>query len=153
MCIGGVGPGGLKLGSRIYLLCVGYGKPPAQLGDHFEDRSLVVPHVFLVELLDVLFIDVRDDLLDADLADNLMVDKACPHGQMLLLKLEEVSALRICRDLRVDEFGIFDAAAFKVAVVGDDPHLVLDEYKREIPVVSPPRCGREEAHEICKFFS
>ena len=37
-----------------------------------------------------------------------------------------------------DEFGLVNATAVKVVVVRDEPHIVLDEYKREIPVVPPP---------------
>ena len=43
----------------------------------------------------VLLVDVRYDFLDADLAGDLLVDKALPKVQLLLLKLEEVSALRV----------------------------------------------------------
>ena len=41
----------------------------------------------------VLLVDVHDDLLDADLADDLLVYEAHPQGLVLFLKLEEVSAL------------------------------------------------------------
>ena len=76
----------------------------------------------------VLLVDVRDDRLDTDLANDLLVDEACPQVQLLLLKIEEVSSLRVCCDRRVDEFSLFDAAAVKVIVVRGDPHLVLAEY-------------------------
>ena len=99
-----------------------------------------------MEGLDILFVDVRDDPLDADLDNNLLVDKAHPYVQLLLLKLEEVYALRFCCDFRVDEFGYFNAAAVKVVVVGENPDIVLAEYEREIPVVPPPpRRGRKES--------
>ena len=71
------------------------------------------------------------------------LDKACPQGQILLLKLEEVSALRVRHDRQVDDFGLVDATAVKVVVVRDDPHLVLAEYGWKIPVPPPPRYRRE----------
>ena len=86
---------------------------------------LVVTHIFLMEGIDVLFVNISDDRIDANLADKPLVYKSLPHGQLLLLKLEEVSALCICHDFRVDNFGIFDATAFEVVVVGNNSHLVL----------------------------
>ena len=83
-----------------------------------------------------------------DLANNILVDEARPQCQLLLLKLEEVSAFCVCRDHWVDEFGLVNATAVKVVVVCNDPHLVLAEYEREIPVLPPPRRLREEAREI-----
>ena len=101
---------------------------------------LVAPQVLFIEGLNILFVDVQEDRLDADLADNLLVDEARPQGQIILLKLEEVSALRIYRDLRVDKFGFVDATASKVVIVRDNPHLVLDEYERVLPP-PPPQSG------------
>ena len=92
--------------------------------------------------------------LDADLADDLLVDEACPQGQMILLKPDEVSDIRVCCYCWFDEFKTVDVTAVKVVVLRDIPHLVLAEYERDIPMVPPPpHCGRNEACEICEFFS
>ena len=91
-----------------------------------------------MEGLNVLFVNIRDDRLDSNLSIDVLVDEARPHGQILLLKLDEVSALCICCDFRVDELGIFDATAVEVVLVGDNQHLVLDEYEREIPTPPTP---------------
>ena len=95
MGVGGVGPGGLKVCPHLDLLRIRYCVSRAQLGEHFQDGALVVSHVFLMQGFYVLLVDVCGDCLDANLADNILVDKACPQGQMLLLKLEEVSELRV----------------------------------------------------------
>ena len=78
-----------------------------------------------MEGLNLLFLNICDNVIDANLADNLLVDESRPHGQVLLLNLEKVSALHTCCDQQVEEFRIFDATAVKVLVVQDDPHLVL----------------------------
>ena len=95
--------------------------------------------------------DVFDDHFDANMANDLLVDKARPHGQLLLLKLEEVSDLCICRDWPAEKFRIFYATAVKVVVVRNDPHLVLDEYDREILVVTPPHAV--EGMKLAKYAS
>ena len=95
--------------------------------ENFQDGALFVTHVFLRERLYVLFVKVLDDCLNADLDYNILVDRAFPQVQLLLLKLERVSDFRVCRDLRVDKFGIVDATAVKVVVVSNHPHLVLAE--------------------------
>ena len=91
-----------------------------------------------MEGINVLFVDVCDNRLDAELADDLLVDKAFPQCQLILLNLEEVSVLCVCCDLWVYEFGLVDATAAKLVVVCDNPHLVLAEYEQEIPMVPPP---------------
>ena len=83
-----------------------------------------------MEGINVLFVDVCDNRLDAELADDLLVDKAFPQCQLILLNLEEISALFVCFYLWVYEFGLVDATAVKVVVVRDNPHLVLAEYER-----------------------
>ena len=94
MCVGGVGPGLLKVVNNLDLILVGDGEPRAQLGKNFEGRLLVAPHVFLVEGIDVMLVNVCDNCLDIDLADDLLVYETRPHGHLLLLKFDEVSALR-----------------------------------------------------------
>ena len=78
MGVGDFGPGGVKVGPHLDLLRIRYCEPRAQLGEHFQDGALVVPHVFLMEGRYVLLVDVRDDCLTANMADDLLVDKACP---------------------------------------------------------------------------
>ena len=91
-----------------------------------------------MEGLYLLLVEVLYNCLDADLADNLLVNKALPQGQLLLLKLEEVSALRVCRDRRVDEFGIADETSVKVVIVCNNLHLVLAEYEKGDTHAPPP---------------
>ena len=93
MGVGCVGQGGLEVCPHLDLLCISYHEPRYQLGEHFQDGALVVPHVFLMQGFYVLLVNVRDNCIDASLADDLLVYKALPQGQLLLLKLEEVYSL------------------------------------------------------------
>ena len=74
--------------------------------ENLEDCAFVLSHVFFVEGLDVLLIDVRDNFIDAHLVNKLMVDVVRPHGQMLLLDFEEVPPFGIILDRRVDKVGL-----------------------------------------------
>ena len=88
MGVGGVRPGGLKVCLHLDLLCIHYREPCAQLGEHFQDGTLVVPHVFLMQGFYVLLVNVCDDCLNDDLVDDLLVEKVRPQEHLLLLKLE-----------------------------------------------------------------
>ena len=78
MGVGDFGPGGIKVGPHLDLLRIRYCEPHAQLGEYFQYGALVVPHVSVMEGIYVLLVDVRDNCLDADLADDLLVDEARP---------------------------------------------------------------------------
>ena len=125
------------------------------MGEHLQDGSLAVPNVFLMEGLNVLFVDVCENRLDSDLDVNILVDESRLQGQLPLLKLEEVSSLCVCRDHRVDKFGIVDATEVKVFVVRNDPRLVLVEYERDIPMTPPPmlRKGRSSRNLLIILVS
>ena len=52
----------------------------------FRIVRLLYPVYFLVEGLDLVPVDVCDDRLDADLADELLVDEAFPHAYVGALR-------------------------------------------------------------------
>ena len=95
MGVGGVRSGGIEVYPHLDILCIRYREPRSQLGEHFQDGALVVPHVFLMQGFYVLLVDICGDCIDADLSKDLLLDNARPQGQLLLLKLEEVSDLRV----------------------------------------------------------
>ena len=70
------------------ILCVGDDKPLTQLSEHLEDRASVVSHVFFVEGLDVLLVDVQDDHIDAHLVNDLLVDVVIPNIKMLIMEFD-----------------------------------------------------------------
>ena len=140
--------GGVKVRLHLELLCVGDDEPRAQMSEHLEDRSFVVYHVFFVEGLDLLLVDIHDDRLDAHLVNGVMVCVVRPHIQLLLLEFEEVSPFGITLDFRVDKVGIYDTVSVKVIVLGNNENFVLVENEQEIsvpPPPPPPRSGREAA--------
>ena len=85
VCIGGVGPGGVKVRLHLELLRVGDGKPRSQLSENLEDHAFVVSHVFFVEGLDVLLVDICGNRLNAHQVNELLVDAVRPHSQLLIL--------------------------------------------------------------------
>ena len=70
------------------ILCVGDDKPITQLSENLEDRASVVSHVFFVEGLDVLLVDVQDDHIDAHLVNDLLVDVVIPNIKMLIMEFD-----------------------------------------------------------------
>ena len=130
MCVWGVRPGGIKALLHLDLLHVGDDKPRDQLSKNLEYHAFVVSHVFFVEGLDVLLVNVHDDCLDAHLVNDLLVDVLRSHSQPLLAELEVVFPFGIILDFRVDKIRLSDTAAVEVIFIGNDAHFVLVENKR-----------------------
>ena len=130
MCVWGVRPGGIKVLLHLDLLHVGDDKPRDQLSKNLEDHAFVLSHVFFVEGLDVLLVNVHDDCLDAHLVNDLLVDVLRSHSQPLLAELEVVFPFGIILDFRVDKIRLSDTAAVEVIFIGNDAHFVLVENKR-----------------------
>ena len=129
------------------LLLDGDNIPCAELGNHCLDCLVFVPYVVLLEFLNVLCVDGRDNGFDCHQVDNLLEDVLPPLYLLVRLELEEISTLGVVLNYLVEELWFIDPLAVQVAVPGGRYHFGLAEDNWEEPMLPTPFGCRKMARE------
>ena len=152
MCLWSVAPWREEVGFDSQPLLGGDKIPRAEIGNQCLDCLVLVPYVVLLELLDILCVDGRDNGFDRHRVEHVMKGVILPLNLLVRLELEELSTLGTVLDSRVDELWFLDLLAVQVVVLSGRYHLGLTEDKRQEPVLPTPLGCREMACKCCELL-
>ena len=113
---------------------------------------VLVPYVVLLELIDILRVDGRDDGFDHHRVDHILEGVLLQLELLVRLELEEISTLGAVLDYRFEELWFLEPLTFKVTVTGGRSHFGLTEDNREEPVLTIPFGCREMNRKCCELL-